>query len=57
MMNELKSKHIKPEHCKECGNFGVTKITMFPSLCKRNYLWFQCGGKFGYKKERENDDK
>jgi hypothetical protein len=28
-------------------------MTMFPSLCKRNYLWFQCGGKFGYKKQRE----
>ena len=50
-MNELKSKHIKPKDCFECGHFGeLSKIIEFPSLCKRNYLWFECGGKFGYKK-------
>lgn len=54
---ELESKHIKPLHCGECGNQGVSDITTFPSLCKRNYLWFQCNGEFGYEIEVKEKDK
>ena len=50
-LNDLKSEHTKPSSCKECGNLGISELTVFPSLCKRNYLWFECGGKFGYKQE------
>lgn len=47
--------HIKPNDCTECSNFGISKLTKFPSLCKRNYAWFECGGKFGYKIPIEED--
>lgn len=51
---KLKSEHMKPSNCNECSNFGISEKTVFPSLCKENYLWFQCGGKFGYKLENPN---
>ncbi len=47
--------HKKPKDCGECAHFGIISVsTIFPSLCERNYLWFQCGGNFGYIKEKED---
>ncbi len=38
----------KPKDCFECENFGeIVGVTHFPSLCKKNLLWFDCGGKEG----------
>ncbi len=48
----------KPKDCYECQNFGQIKgITHFPSLCKKNLLWFDCGGKEGIKKEKKSEEK
>lgn len=48
------SKIKQPKSCHECTNQGISDITIFPSICKINYLFFQCGGKLGYKKEEKN---
>lgn len=60
-MSEAKKdfeKTEKPISCFECEYFGViSEITVFPSLCEKNWLWFDCHGNYGVKKERKENDK
>lgn len=45
----------KPEDCFECESFGKISVkTVFPSLCEKNLLWFQCVGKKGIKHQKKN---
>ncbi len=47
----LKSIEEKPDDCFHCTLFGSINILTgkanLPSLCSKNLLWFQCGGKEG----------
>lgn len=48
---DLETKDLRPKHCAECTNFGISKLTRGMSRCKLNYLWFECGGKLGDKRK------
>ena len=44
----------KPKSCFECEYFEkISEITVFPSLCEKNWIWPECHGDYGGKKEKE----
>jgi len=57
---ELKTcEEEKPKDCFECVYFGengehiLSGKAHFPSLCEKDWLWFNCNGEYGVRKGNE----